>query len=303
MPAFLNRILQSRYAKLRELRAYIWNLRGRKARSRNMYLAEQLEVRHLLSADGAPLAMDELLRSQLDTAEIIEQLIDTGMVYKAANDATQIELIRKSSALATHSYDDELVTTNANAEGVVRFADDADRIDVNTISRLQDVDGHQFVVIDPAVTDINILLESFIGEEAIEQLQWQTLTHGEYSFQSATISADNSEQLTSGTGSENESLVTLIILDPDQDGIEQISAALAGQTDITALHILSHGSESSVQLGNTDLSNDNIENYHQQLLAWGGALTENGDILLYGCNIAADQLGINYYRCGYCCFK
>jgi hypothetical protein len=213
--------------------------------------------------------MDELLRSQLDTAEVIEQLIDTGMVYKAANDATQIELIRKSSALATHSYDDELVVTNANAnaKSVVRFADDADNVDINTISRLQEVDGHQFVVIDPAITDINILLESFIGEEAIEQLQWQTLTHGEYSFQSATISADNSEQLTSGTGSENESLVTLIILNPDQDGIEQISAALAEQTDITALHILSHGSESSVQLGNADLSNDNIENYHQQLLA------------------------------------
>jgi hypothetical protein len=66
-----------------------------KIRSRNMYLAEQLEVRHLLSADGAPLAMDELLRSQLDTAEIIEQLIDTGMVYEAATDAAQSALIRK----------------------------------------------------------------------------------------------------------------------------------------------------------------------------------------------------------------
>ncbi len=50
MPAFLNRLLQSRYAKLQELRVYIWNLRGRKARSRNMYLAKQLEVRYLLSA-------------------------------------------------------------------------------------------------------------------------------------------------------------------------------------------------------------------------------------------------------------
>jgi hypothetical protein len=52
-------------------------------------------VRHLLSADGAPSAMDELLRSQLDTAEIIEQLIDTGMVYEAATDAAQSALIRK----------------------------------------------------------------------------------------------------------------------------------------------------------------------------------------------------------------
>jgi hypothetical protein len=119
MLAFYNHILQSRYAKLREL--CIWNMRGRKARSRNMYLAEQLEVRHLLSADGASLAMDELLRSELDTAEIIEQLIDTGMVYKAANDTTQIGLILKSNALATHSYDDELVATSANTEGVVRL--------------------------------------------------------------------------------------------------------------------------------------------------------------------------------------
>ena len=39
-----------------------------------MYLAEQMEVRHLLSADGAPLAMDDLLRSQLSETEVVEYI-------------------------------------------------------------------------------------------------------------------------------------------------------------------------------------------------------------------------------------
>ena len=297
MPAFLSRILQSRYAKMRELRGFIWNFRARKARSRNMYLAEQMEVRHLLSADGAPLAMDELLRSQLNNDEVVEQLILTGMHRQAANEGTQIELVRKGSNLEIYTgIDGEQITnTNVNLDNVLRFSDDGQgSVDGQQISRLQEVDGHQFVVVDPAVADIDILLESFIGKDAVDQLQWESVTHGNYSFQTASISASSSDELGATTDAANDALVTLIILDPDQDGIEQISAALAEQTNITALHILSHGSESSVQLGNTDLSNDSIEDYQQQLLAWGSALTENGDILLYGCNIAADQLGINF---------
>jgi hypothetical protein len=284
MPAFLSRILQSHYAKLREWRGFIWNTRAIKARNRNMYLAEQMEVRHLLSADGAPLAMDDLLRSQLSEQEVFEQLIETGLINEAANEGTQIELIRKRGESPRDNATSEFSDTNVNLENSTLSAEYASsNIDNNEINRLQELDGHQFVVIDPAVDDINILLESFIGLDAIEQLDWQNKEVADFSVQIAEIATV-----------DGQSPVTLVILNAEQDGIEQISAVLAEQYDITALHILSHGDQGKAQLGNTDLNSENIELYYEQLSAWGNALNADGDILLYGCNIAAGELGINF---------
>ena len=41
------------------------------------------------------------------------------------------------------------------------------------------------------------------------------------------------------------------LLDAERDGIEQISQALAGYSDLDAVHFLSHGTDGAVQLGTT----------------------------------------------------
>ncbi len=79
-------------------------------------------------------------------------------------------------------------------------------------------------------------------------------------------------------------------------GIEQITNALANQKDIEAVHILSHGSEGSLKLGSDVLNGNDIENFNTQLKQWGNALTENGDILLYGCDAAARDTGKNFVK-------
>ncbi|MEG3845050.1 DUF4347 domain-containing protein, partial [Microcoleus sp. herbarium14] len=79
-------------------------------------------------------------------------------------------------------------------------------------------------------------------------------------------------------------------------GIEQITNALANQKDIEAVHILSHGSEGSLKLGSDVLNGNDIENFNTQLKQWGNALTENGDILLYGCDVAAGDTGKNFVK-------
>ena len=79
-------------------------------------------------------------------------------------------------------------------------------------------------------------------------------------------------------------------------GIEQITNALANQKDIEAVHILSHGSEGSLKLGSDILNGNDIENFNTQLKQWGNALTENGDILLYGCDAAAGDTGKNFVK-------
>ncbi len=78
----------------------------------------------------------------------------------------------------------------------------------------------------------------------------------------------------------------IVVLDTNGNGIEQITQTLTNRSEIDSIEIFSHGNSGSIQLGNTVLSNNNIENYQNQLSQWGEALTSEADILLYGCFVA-----------------
>jgi ELWxxDGT repeat protein len=103
---------------------------------------------------------------------------------------------------------------------------------------------------------------------------------------------DNYQSLIKGslTGAE------IVILDGNRDGIAQIGEALANHRDITGIHIISHGSAGSLQLGNATLNSTTLNNYASQLQQWQQHLTDNADILLYGCNVASGQSGIDFIQ-------
>ncbi|MCP4686198.1 MAG: DUF4347 domain-containing protein, partial [bacterium] len=86
----------------------------------------------------------------------------------------------------------------------------------------------------------------------------------------------------------------VVVLDADSDGMEQITDYLYDAENISAIHILSHGSAGGLQLGSTRLDTDSLDSHTTQLAVWGEALAEDADILLYGCNVAAGQRGISF---------
>jgi Ca2+-binding RTX toxin-like protein len=86
----------------------------------------------------------------------------------------------------------------------------------------------------------------------------------------------------------------VIVLDSMQDGVTQIAHALEGVTDLDAIHIISHGSEGVLYLGDTVLTGDNLSHYTSELEAIGAALTSTGDILLYGCEVANGITGRSF---------
>ncbi|MEG3972879.1 DUF4347 domain-containing protein, partial [Microcoleus sp. T2B6] len=88
----------------------------------------------------------------------------------------------------------------------------------------------------------------------------------------------------------------IVILKENFSAIDQITNALADQKDIEAVHIVSHGSEGSLKLGADILNDNNLETFSDQLKQWGNALTANGDILLYGCDVAAGEVGENFVK-------
>ncbi len=85
--------------------------------------------------------------------------------------------------------------------------------------------------------------------------------------------------------------IKVFYLDGKQDGIEQISAVLEQQQGIDAIHIISHGNEEGLKLGNSWLTNTSLNEYRQSIQGWRNALNNDADVLLYGCNLAGGEEG------------
>ena len=80
-----------------------------------------------------------------------------------------------------------------------------------------------------------------------------------------------------------------IVLDPRVDGVKQITEVLSGHRNIQAIHIVSHGSPGCLYLGNSQLNISTLQDYARDLQRWSEALTADADILIYGCNVAAES--------------
>ncbi|MCF6777926.1 DUF4347 domain-containing protein [Thiotrichales bacterium 19X7-9] len=81
------------------------------------------------------------------------------------------------------------------------------------------------------------------------------------------------------------------IINAQADGIAQLTQILSKYNQLDAIHIISHGSSGSLNLGNSVLDGNTMSLYQTDLMQWGDALTTQGDILFYGCNIAEGETG------------
>ena len=87
--------------------------------------------------------------------------------------------------------------------------------------------------------------------------------------------------------------VEVHIIDANEDGLQFISAKLAGREGLSAIHIISHGDEGSISLGNSELNSGNLDSSKDLLNSWSNSLTDSADILIYGCEVAQDTDFIN----------
>ena len=83
----------------------------------------------------------------------------------------------------------------------------------------------------------------------------------------------------------------VVLLSESRDGITQMSEVIAGFDELDAVHIVSHGTDRAVKLGNSWLQIDNLDGYAADIAGWGNALDVDADLLLYGCDLAAGEDG------------
>jgi len=89
---------------------------------------------------------------------------------------------------------------------------------------------------------------------------------------------------------------SFLALDALLDGVEQITGYLKSLSDIPSIHLITHGSQASLQLGSTYLNLSNLASFTDQLSQMRNAVTSGGDLLIYGCDVAQGQLGESFIK-------
>ncbi len=117
-----------------------------------------------------------------------------------------------------------------------------------------------------------------------------TLPTNELVFVNSDV-ADYGQLIQSLSGNASRS-IDVVVLDTTHDGINDITAALAGYHDLSAIHFLSHGSEGQVWLGNTLVSLSNVDQFAAAFASWSQSLQADADLLFYGCRLAGNDVGL-----------
>ncbi|WP_226051981.1 putative Ig domain-containing protein [Dickeya chrysanthemi] len=78
----------------------------------------------------------------------------------------------------------------------------------------------------------------------------------------------------------------VVLLDGSKDGLTQMAVWAQTHSGYDAIHVLSHGSEGTAQLGTLTLNSATALARANDLATLGAALNADGDFLLYGCDVA-----------------
>ena len=83
----------------------------------------------------------------------------------------------------------------------------------------------------------------------------------------------------------------VFLLNPYRDGVAQIGHVLQGRSDISAIHLITHGDAGELQIGNVRLNGGNLNGHAIAIRSWSAALLPGADLLVYGCNVASNADG------------
>lgn len=88
--------------------------------------------------------------------------------------------------------------------------------------------------------------------------------------------------------------VDVLVIGEQSDGINSISAFLEQFQGLAAVHVLSHGSSGNLRVGSNNVNSQSLNQRGEQIKAWGKSLSDDGDFLLYGCEVAEGNHGVAF---------
>lgn len=133
----------------------------------------------------------------------------------------------------------------------------------------------QAIVQTEIKTEVISPTRAFLGQSLAPEIAFIDMSLDQYALLAAGVRAG----------------VEVLIVSPQQDGIEQITQVLRKRRSLSCIHLISPGAIASLQLGNAALSLNTLERYVWDLMIWGNALTSNAELLIYGSEVARGVRG------------
>jgi hypothetical protein len=86
----------------------------------------------------------------------------------------------------------------------------------------------------------------------------------------------------------------VVLLSPCKDGLSQITETVAQYQTVKldAVHFVIQGTDRAIQLGSTWLDNTSLHANRDRIASWRAALNPGADLLIYGCDLAGNDLGL-----------
>ncbi|NJN75249.1 MAG: DUF4347 domain-containing protein [Synechococcaceae cyanobacterium RL_1_2] len=85
--------------------------------------------------------------------------------------------------------------------------------------------------------------------------------------------------------------VAVRTISADANGISQVAEILKDYPNLQTVHLIAHGIDQGIQLGNGILTVDNINHYRNELAAWAQSL-DTKELVLYSCELASTAQGL-----------
>ena len=86
----------------------------------------------------------------------------------------------------------------------------------------------------------------------------------------------------------------IVLLNPDRDAIEQISATLANRQGVQSIHLIGHGQAGQIAFGDQVVDSNLLAARQPEVRAWSHALAQGADILIYGCDSGQGTAGYDF---------
>ncbi len=281
-------------------------------------LIEPLEPRILLSAELAippqDLAQDLLLADIQHITGDVEIAFDTPITaqqFQADEATTAVELDDTNTDRTAEAP----VSDNVSAAGTERAEMEAElqftSLPPEALAAFNAQAGLQLVFVDPSVPEFESLLATLPEVEVDTSSLTATVTESATIENNRPVEANRYIDLATveparievpvisnndNSNSNSNSQVQIFVLDSSRDGLTQITDVLAQFDNVAAVNVLSHGAAGYLRLGNTSVNNANLNSYQDQLRQWSRSLTEQADVLLYGCDVAEGESGVSFIQ-------
>lgn len=264
---------------------------------------EALEKRILLSADpGAILAQDAQAAELLD----IPPQAEVHEVQLLVADDAPADITLQGLQADQPVADDTAEQGQEPASNVETAAQQQAQL-IYSAQQFYAQTAREVVFVDASIDGYEQIIEDLFTEDESEDERVQADENivQEPSSLKPAVAEDDSDQpeqpelTTDWAEAVRNSLrrdIDVYLLQPEADGVTQITDVLKQYDDLSAVHLISHASTGVLHIGSSQLSTATLPKHAEKIKTWRKALTQSADILLYGCNLAEGESGVEFIK-------